>query len=109
MAGHTKGPWIVKSGSIIPSDGTLRHVYPDGSRSSLAKVWPMNLPKGEYDANAQLMAAAPDLLEALKALWCDIVEYNIINHMPNANNNHAMLQAAAAMAKATGTAVGREE
>jgi len=91
---YTKGPWEKKNGSLrvqVKDNPCVAICYTDTFGTS-----------GEAAGNAHLIAAAPDLLEALKALWCDIVEYNVINHMPQANNNHAMLQAVAAMAKAEG-------
>lgn len=62
MTQHTKGPWYVKagksgysikaSGMIMRQDKTIA-IVPD---------------KGGAQANAALIAAAPDLLEALKIL-----------------------------------------
>lgn len=52
---HTPGPWHVAGGCQIRSD-----------RDQIAKVWMMR--GGEGKANARLIAAAPELLEALKEL-----------------------------------------
>ena len=53
-ANHTPGPWHVANGVQIR-----------GEREQIAKVWMMR--GGEGNANARLIAAAPELLEALKA------------------------------------------
>ena len=54
---HTPGPWYVLSGTIIRSK----------DRGFIASTPAANIPTFEEDrANARLIAAAPDLLEALK-------------------------------------------
>lgn len=61
----------------------------------------------EYDdgktdkANARLIAAAPDLLEALKGLHDDLAEYQRINNI-GGYDNHWMVAARAAIKKAEG-------
>ena len=49
---YTKGPWHIANGVQIRSN-----------RDQIAKIWMMR--DGEGRANARLMAAGPDLLEAL--------------------------------------------
>jgi len=89
---HTKGPWSL-------SDETTR----DGLRSKLVHGMPEGMlaivrveHQGAYygDANARLIAAAPDLLEALKIaqLWLDI------------DGRYDMQAINAAISKATGAA-----
>ena len=53
MNKHTPAPWHVANGVQIRSE-----------RDQIAKVWMMR--HGEGKANAHLIAAAPDLLEALE-------------------------------------------
>ena len=55
MTKHTPGPWAIRNGVQIRSE-----------RDQIAKVWMMR--QGEGKANARLIAAAPELLEALKTL-----------------------------------------
>lgn len=98
MSQHTPGPWLVDAEHAglfeqdqarfwINAEGT--HVaYVDGPRND------------ERTANAHLIGAAPDLLEALQA--CDeamayMSEYDIPLHLP--------FRVKAAIAKATGGAV----
>ena len=52
-AKHTPPPWVVANGVQIRSE-----------RHQIAKVWMMR--NGEGNANARLIAAAPELLEALE-------------------------------------------
>lgn len=51
---HTSGPWRVVNGIQIRSE-----------RDQIAKVWMMR--GGEGKANAELLAAAPEMYKALKA------------------------------------------
>ena len=55
MNKHTPAPWHVANGVQIRSE-----------RDQIAKVWMMR--HGEGKANAHLIAAAPDLLEALSGM-----------------------------------------
>jgi hypothetical protein len=62
-------------------------------------------------ATARVVAAAPDMLGALKDLHADCVEYARINNLHNSDGSpathHAMRRAAAAIAKAEGVNKGR--
>lgn len=64
---HTPGPWECFEGSRNPAirnaDGSIAFVVGGRSRSSYAKA----MSRQEALANAHLIAAAPELLEALKA------------------------------------------
>ena len=68
MSGHTKGPWkvfLVKSG---PNKGQLLGVGEEtgeGVADAYGGLWGSG---GEKLANAHLIAAAPELLEALEKL-----------------------------------------
>ena len=57
MSGHTPGPWAVTPDSFVMA----------GSRPSIGVARVITHAK-EFVANARLIAAAPELLEALKAL-----------------------------------------
>ena len=88
---HTPGPWHYRRGdewshSVVTHHGTL----PDGSQNcwTVADINKMREP--EHEANARLIAAAPELLEALKRLLTD-------EDYPQAER-----VARAAIAKATG-------
>jgi hypothetical protein len=92
---HTPGPWKVKAGSNAVLAGRKQIC----SHVNAASVLPVNIVQ-DYEiatANARLIAAAPDLLEALKDIvefWDSIVPTDAVNQMH--------INARAAIAKATG-------
>ena len=100
MSKHTPGPWELRTwdedcwrvlgtnGVGIPGCYSIADVI-NGNGSEQNK------------ANAALIAAAPDLLQALQLLHDDIAEYARINNL-GGFDNHAMKLARAAIAKATG-------
>jgi hypothetical protein len=63
VSGHTKGPWKISRGVDGPDNRVIE--TPDGW--GVADAWG-RASVGEMDANAHLIAAAPDLLEALEAI-----------------------------------------
>lgn len=62
---HTPGPW--SCAQVWRGPETKVHAEVDGRRVALAEVFTMQS-AGEKEANAKLIAAAPELLKALKAL-----------------------------------------
>lgn len=84
-AQHTPGPWHVANDVQIRSE-----------KHQIAKVWMMR--NGEGNANARLIAAAPDLLEALQML-AD-VDFGACEWRGEAEI--AAIKARAAISKATG-------
>ena len=93
MNKHTNGPWHVGQ-----SYGSIIYIEP-----SVACVTGHKYSQAEIDANARLIAAAPDLLEALENLHANIAEYARINNLGGFDNQD-MQQARAAIAKAKGEA-----
>ena len=88
-AQHTPGPWRADSTNV-----SERYRYVLGGRRLICRITKGD---GESEANARLIAAAPELLEALIAAEQAFVEHGI----PLAC--HASLfQIRAAIAKATG-------
>lgn len=63
MSGHTKGPWETRRvgggpAAVLAGPRTLAHVFSSDGGTVIAG-----------DANARLIAAAPEMAEALEALW----------------------------------------
>lgn len=93
MSTHTPGPW-----EIGRTNGGKVKIYAAGRGDDWSKWWiaqPLSARPKERDANARLIAAAPDLLKALK----DVLEY-----MPSitAFQRERIRRAEAAIAKAEG-------
>jgi len=69
MSKHTPGPWVLEPGS--------QHRFPS---VLIGKVQPRltinagGAPMSEHEANASLIAAAPELLEALKTAHAHIAD-----------------------------------
>ena len=91
---HTPGPWQVSYETDIsgfendPENGCIGLV-------DVAHVYMRTVP-GRHEANARLIAAAPELLEALAAVVCQYGNPDIHKWMAVIN------QASAAITKATG-------
>ena len=85
---HTPGPWFVDdTGYRAPGNGLCVMAWPE-----CIAVVGANNPHLPQDANARLIAAAPDLLEALQHL--------LVAH--GEQLDYAFQQAQEAIAKATG-------
>lgn len=71
---HTPGPWRVDETVALGAYG----VWTDGEcMRQVCRVYngvDDSLPRQERDANARLIAAAPELLEALQVLWKEVAE-----------------------------------
>lgn len=101
---HTPGPWIV----IHESRAQSRWIVGDNEGGSIADCEPPGpwISRDEADANARLIAAAPEMLEALQALVAQILDYEKVNNLsPNPGRKYCWdntERAVAAIAKATG-------
>lgn len=91
MIKHTPAPWVTEQPE---GKGYVWVSSSDGSRGNLATVWCAD---GNAMANARLMAAAPDLLEALKDSLDLITTISPLE-------GDTVKKARAAIAKATGEA-----
>ena len=96
MDKHTKGPWSVECRDYSPYR-IVAIPYATGIYAANAAT------DGDPKANARLIAAAPELLEALENLHANIAEYARINNLGGFDNQD-MQQASAAIAKAKGEA-----
>ena len=61
---HTPGPWQI-GGELISQKGTNKEIASVWAHSANRKFSPR---QSEADANARIMAAAPEMLEALQVL-----------------------------------------
>ncbi|HCF0295542.1 TPA: hypothetical protein NH680_000789 [Pseudomonas aeruginosa] len=87
MSKHTPGPWY--------RDGTTVYALnPQNFNRFSAQIHGAHTPKSELEAVAQLMQAAPELLEALQVCIQQITALCSADDVPD--------QARAAIAKATG-------
>lgn len=67
-AKHTPGPWHINQHSEWILDIVTRHgELPDGS-TACWNIASISTRRDEHQANAHLMSAAPELLEACKAI-----------------------------------------
>ena len=65
MSGHTPGPWTY-DGTVAFSDRPDLPCVVDEYRLVVAQCWDDGHTDDECEANARLIAAAPELLEALE-------------------------------------------
>jgi hypothetical protein len=65
MTSYTPGPWVNESGCVNGVDSRERFLDRPSDDIFDASEWPAEL-YGEACANAALIAAAPDLLDALR-------------------------------------------
>lgn len=94
---HTPGPWIARRGTI----GTTQYHIAEMMPSSADDMWPGFAPAEQQEANARLIAAAPDLLAALSTL--DSIERGMQGWHEDAKAE-AWAKARAALARAKGEA-----
>jgi hypothetical protein len=93
QAKHTPGPWLTDRNNVHTGQiATIHHCL----NNDWVEVWTdkwaeTGLGEAEQEANARLIAAAPELLEALQALLAESVYESM-----------ATATARAAIAKATG-------
>ena len=93
---HTPGPWetreIAGNGANIPARMEIVAPEGEGAKKLIANIYGFSLPMGR--ANARLIAAAPELYEALVDLL------GFLFH--GKKDRQAILRATAAIAKARG-------
>lgn len=100
MSSHTPGPWAVSS----RTDGNWWHI--GAGNQAIAAVHAASKKRNEpyagmFEANAHLIAAAPDLLEELVITLGALKEVCDVRHAPLPEST--IRRAEAAIAKAKGT------
>ena len=88
---HTPGPWVRHD------TADYAEIHPESGKgnSAIALVGRV--------ADANLIAASPELLQSLQGLLADIEDYQRINNL-GGENNHWQVISRAVIAKATGAA-----
>lgn len=89
---HTPGPWFVVQGDEWTSD-----IATETPEQGIWTVASANKRRDEFDANKRLIASAPDLIEALQAMWD-----TSCTNMHSTPSKAAFLKASKALAKAKG-------
>jgi hypothetical protein len=96
-AKHTPGPWFLDGIAILTASKPHAEICLMGEPATWAGAIPTMCPNS--DANASLIVAAPDLLEACIRLLASQTLSN-----PDPDNDADVIYARAAIAKATGSA-----
>ena len=102
-AKHTPGPWVIADGGPIIADSqNMIAVTLDmfDSNEDLSTWIQTRVTRPEREANARLIAAAPELLEALEEL-VTALDY-AVTRRSRARRDAAVKSARAAIAKARG-------
>jgi hypothetical protein len=95
MSKHTPGPWDIYFNA--QDDLVIRKMFPDGQESHVVAHC-----HSGFD-NARLIAAAPDLLDALKSLLWYVGQLEMLVYSADdAGEHEEVAKASAAMLKARG-------
>ena len=95
MSAHTPGPWTSYTGT--------HSIWAEGKRAICIMTGTRKTSDMERDANARLIAAAPDLLESLR----ELVELAVLQFgVPPAGADGPLPRALAVIAKAGGEPTG---
>ena len=99
----TKGPWVRSEPdtfgdfTITPAEGGFAiAAITNGEFMRMGGL------AHEHKANADLVTAAPELYDACAALVAEKVDYMDLNNLGNPEEQHTIIWARAAMAKARG-------
>lgn len=110
---HTLGPWVAvdvnsEAPYIVADQGkkwnnpVICNLYDDVTPSDSVTIGPWLQAHDNAKANARLIAAAPDLLEALKIITDDVCDrFDMESESTNPGMKWAVKEARAAIAKAT--------
>ncbi|MEN4917537.1 hypothetical protein ABE485_02610 [Achromobacter spanius] len=97
MTTHTPGPWAVRYDYVVQAPS-----FDDGRLVPVAQPYGVNSDGTDLFANARLIAAAPELLEALIAMEQEKSDYMTRNALGDPSVETTNKMARAAIAKATG-------
>jgi hypothetical protein len=96
---HTSGPWTIECGKNYSNE--IVGKSKTGKDWVLARTTAAKVGRDQEEANAYLIAAAPDLLEALKEIK-NLIEQIYGDGITESNATPELLKARAAIAKAEG-------
>ncbi len=98
-AKHTRGPWHHVGDGLVYAEPSFDDIEAPLVCDATEEGWPND----EEKANAQLISAAPELLEALRALMAlDVKGHALADRLQFSDAGRALLaQCRAAIAKAT--------
>ena len=105
---HTPGPWSVEDPlgpeilSIVAGEGRTPYEWVHVAQVSVEKEDPFDPTPAQAKANAKLLAAAPDLLKALRRCVEDLKPYGDEEDDPFADIGSTLREARDAIAKAEG-------
>ena len=97
---HTPGPWDGYVGKHSGSPSAL--IAHSESMVVVARLFPFEVDEPTMNANARLIAAAPDLLEALEAMVAQECDYMKINNLGDPEEQHNIMLSRIVIAKAKG-------
>jgi hypothetical protein len=109
MSKHTPGPWTINPKAVFENNGFKINAFPvSGSGQAIAAVWAGSFGKGAFgldnqEANARLIAAAPDLLAVARMFAQYLADNGGDEEYRNADGTGWLTIARAAIAKAEGT------
>jgi hypothetical protein len=100
---HTPGPWEAYDAAAYGTLITCGSLTGQGHRIAYVHLY-RDLSVETYAANARLIAAAPELLEALEAVlyWAELIAGDTTDKEAAANEEASIALARAAITKATG-------
>ena len=99
---HTPGPWVADDNEGFSMWKIYSRMSPSGSGVQGSRVADVIGDSAEADANAALIAAAPELLEALRLLLAECEHQAWIGNMPDDRVEFGIARAAIAKAKGEG-------
>jgi len=105
MSGHTPGPWLLQETTVYALNE--ERIPVNRFTASIDSGWrnaESRISRNEVEANAQLIAAAPELLDALESLKCELILSDVDMDYIESHFRPWLDKAAAAIAKARGTA-----
>lgn len=103
MSGHTPGPWKAIISSVVTEQGETKPFCSISQSETGEDIAYMTLRPHEVEANARLIAAAPDMINALK--WLLDVSEGLSDRndgTESENKQRAQHEARAAIARAEG-------